>query len=235
MSEPGRKRGRERVYDAQRTRDTILNAAEAVFAEHGFDGTSVQAIAARAGYNKSLLFQYFGDKLGLYAEVLKRADREMGELLARVFAPGLSDETIASNAHRFRGFLRTTFGAFFDYMVDHPHLMRMFNWEQAEGWQTFAKIASQFEADDLARLEALFSKARKAGLLRPDLDVVVMVVLVEQICWSAPAALPVYQLLVAGRTFSSATALTHVREQILDLLVSGVTHDPGDEHSGERR
>jgi len=53
-----------------------------VFAEHGFDGTSVYAIAARASYNKSLLFQYFGNKLGLYAEVLKRADRDMGELLA---------------------------------------------------------------------------------------------------------------------------------------------------------
>jgi TetR/AcrR family transcriptional regulator len=182
-----------------------------------------------------LLFRYFGDKLGLYAEVLKRADREMSELLARMFAPLLEDETLTSDAHRWRRFLATTFGAFFDYMVEHPHVMRMFNWEQAEGWQAFAKIASQFEPEDLARLEALFSRARRAGLLRPDLDVVVMVVLVEQICWSAPTVLPLYQSLLAGRDFSSATALAHVREQTVALLVAGVTHDPGDEHSGERR
>jgi TetR/AcrR family transcriptional regulator len=235
VSEPGRKRGRARVYDAQRTREVILNAAEAVFAEHGFDGTSVDAIAVRAGYNKSLLFQYFGDKLGLYVEVLKRADRDMSTLLARVFAPGLADDTIASNANLWKGFLRTAFGAVFDYMVEHPHLMRMFNWEQAEGWQTFAKIASHFEPTDLAQFEALFSKARSAGLLRPDLDVVVMVVLVAQICWSAPAALPMYQSLLSRRDYSSATALAHLREQIIALLVAWVTPDPCNEHSGESR
>src|SRR5205823_818083 len=107
MSEPKRKRGRERIYDAQRTREAILNAAEAVFAEHGFDGTSVDAIAAEAGYNKSLLFQYFGDKLGLYTQVLKRADREVGELLARLFASGLSAETVAFQAHQFSALLAT--------------------------------------------------------------------------------------------------------------------------------
>ena len=106
---------------------------------------------------------------------------------------------------------------------------------RTESWQTFAKIASHFEPTDLARLEALFSKARLVGLLRPDLDVVVMVVLVEQICWSAPAALPLYQSLLAGRNFSSATALTHVREQVIDLLVAGIMSDPGDENTGGRR
>lgn len=226
MPEPGRKRGRERVYDAQRTREAIVNAAEAVFAEHGFDGTSMDAIAQASGYNKSLLFQYFGDKLGLYTQVLKRADKEMGELMLRVFSPLLEDETLASDASRFKSFLKSTCGAFFDYMVEHPHLMRLFNWEQAEGWQTFTRIASQFEPGDLTRFEALFEKARRAGLLRSDLDTVVIVVLIEQICWSSPAALPLYQSLLAGRNFSSATALTHVREQIIAFLVAGMMGDP---------
>jgi TetR/AcrR family transcriptional regulator len=233
MTEPGSREGR--VRDAHRARKAILDAAEAVFAQHGFDGARIDAIANASGYNNGLLFRYFGNKLGLYTEVLKRADRDMGDLLARVFAPLLSDETITSDAQRWRHFLTTTFGTFFDYMVEHPHVMRIFNWEQAEGWQTFAMIASQFETGDLARLEALFSKASLAGLLRPDLDVVVMVVLVEQICWSSPTALPMYQSLFAGRNFSSATALAHVREQIIAFLVAGVMSDPGDENIGERR
>jgi AcrR family transcriptional regulator len=225
MVEPGSRGGRAR--DANKARRSILDAAEVVFAQHGFDGARIDAIASTSGYNSGLLFRYFGDKLGLYTEVLKRADEEMSELLARVFAPLLVDETIASNAQRFRAFLTTTFGAFFDYMVEHPQVMRMFNWEQAEGWQTFAKIASQFEPADLVRLEALFSRARKAGLLRPDLDVVVMLVLVEQICWSSPTALPLYQSLLAGREFSSATVLAHVREQIIAFLVAGIMSDAG--------
>ncbi len=163
MTESGSRGGRTR--DARRAREAILDAAEAVFAQHGFDGARVKAIAAASGYNSGLLFRYFGDKLGLYAAVLKRADEEMSELLARVFAPGLSDETITSDANRFRGFLRTTFGAIFDYLVEHPQFMRILNWEQAEGVQTFAKMASHFEPTDLVWFEALFSQARTTALV----------------------------------------------------------------------
>lgn len=231
MSESARKRGRERVYDAQRTREAILNAAEALFAEHGFDGTSMDAIAQTSGYNKSLLFQYFGDKLNLYTQVLKRADRDMGELMTRVFSPLLEDEAITSDTSRFRDFLHNTCSSFFDYMADHPHAMRLFNWEQAEGWQTFTHIASQFAPEDLGRFEILFEKARSAGLLRPDLDVVVVVVLIQQICWSSLAALPLYRLLFAGKDISSDAELAHIREQIVAFLVAGMMGDPGQEAS----
>src|SRR5690349_4855689 len=98
-----KKRGRERIYDAERTREAILNAAEAVFAEHGFDGASMDVIARTSGYNKSLLFQYFGDKLGLYSQILKRADRQMAELVAQIFSALLTDETIVFDALQFRG------------------------------------------------------------------------------------------------------------------------------------
>ena len=74
MSESGSKRGRGR--DAEKTREVILDAAEAAFAEHGFAGSRMDAIASVSGYNISLLFQYFGDKLGLYVQVLKRIDRQ---------------------------------------------------------------------------------------------------------------------------------------------------------------
>src|SRR3989442_3390415 len=103
-SGPGR---RGRVHDAEGARRAILNAAEEVFAEHGFDGARIDAIAAKAGYNKSLLFQYFGDKIGLYAMVANRARRDIRELEARVLAPLLEDESVATDAHRFRNFLET--------------------------------------------------------------------------------------------------------------------------------
>jgi TetR/AcrR family transcriptional regulator len=227
MVEPARKRGRVRVYDAQKSREAMLNAAETLFAENGFHGTSMDTIASRSGYNKSLLFQYFGDKLSLYAAVLKRADSEMGALLSRMFAPLLLDGAIASDADRFRSFLASTFGAVFDYMVDHPQLTRILNWEQAEGDQTISRIAAHFEPDDLLRFETLFAEARRAGLVRTDLDVVVMVPLVAQICWSIPAALPVYQIMLRDRDFSASTALAHLRAQVISLLIAWVSPDPG--------
>jgi AcrR family transcriptional regulator len=207
------------------TREAILKAAEATFAEHGFDGARVDTIAEVSGYNKTLIFRYFGDKLGLYAEVLRRADQEMSELQAQMFAPLLEDETIATDAHRFRAFLSTTFGAFFDYMVEHPHFTRIINWEQAEGWQTFGRIASQFETYDLARLEELFSSAQKAGLLRADLDALVVIFLIMQICWSSPPALPLYQPFLVRRGYSPSTSLPYLREQIIAFLVAGVMNN----------
>ena len=132
MDGPERRRGR--VHNAEGAREAILNAAEEVFAEHGFDGARVDAIAETAGYNKSLLFQYFGDKLGLYEAVTRRADREITELEMRMLAPFLEDETIASDAHRFKTFLETMIRGIFDYLLDHPRLTRIILWEQAEGW-----------------------------------------------------------------------------------------------------
>src|SRR5215469_7598351 len=123
MSDPEPRRGR--WHDAKGTREAILNAAEAVFAEHGFDGARYDAIAQAAGYNKSLIGQYFGDKLGLYAEVVKRIDRDITELGMRVLAPLLENETLVSDAGRFRTFLETTIGLLFDYQLGHPHFMRI--------------------------------------------------------------------------------------------------------------
>ncbi len=219
MSEPKRRRG-------EKTREAILNAAEAVFAEHGFDGARIDNIAEVSGYNKTLIFRYFGDKLGLYSEVLRRIDRQASELLAQLIRPLLEDETIVSDVHRFRAFLKTAIGAFFDYMVEHPRVMRMTIWEHAEGWQTYAKIASLFEIDGFEQLEALFARAQRAGLLRTDFDPFVLFLLAEQICWSYPTSLPFYQMVLPERDFSSAAALARAREHIVAFIVAGMTVDP---------
>ncbi len=223
MSEPGSRRGR--AHDAEGAREAILNAAEEVFAEHGFDGARIDAIAKVAGYNKSLLFQYFGDKLGLYAEVLKRADKELTGLQARLLPSLLEDETIVSDAYKFKALLEAIVTAVFDYMVEHPRLTRMMLWEQAEGWQTYAKIASQFSTEDVEQFEILFSKARRAGLLRSGFIPVIQLTTVMQLCLSYIAFLPLYQTLLPDEEVSSATALAGAREYIAAFVIHGMMVD----------
>src|SRR5947207_11704969 len=188
MDGPERRRGR--VHNAEGAREAILNAAETVFAEHGFDGARVDAIAETAGYNKSLLFQYFDDKLGLYEAVTRRADKEITEFEMRVLVPMLKGETIATDAHKFRAFLETIIGALFDYLRDHPRLTRIVVWEQAEGWQTYAKFLSQSATEDVEQLRILLHKARGARLLRADGDPVVQLTIAEQMCWSYLTSIP---------------------------------------------
>jgi TetR/AcrR family transcriptional regulator len=226
MSESGSSR-RGRVHNAEEARETILSAAEKVFTKHGFDGARIDAIAAESGYNKSLIFQYFGDKLGLYVEVARRADQEMSVLQARLLAPFFEDETVASDAGKFKALLETLIGGLFDYLVMHPHLVRILLWEQAEGWQTYMKILSQFNTEDMDQFEALFRTARKAGLLRSDYSPMVQLTSALQLCFSYLAWTPIYQILLPDQDHSSAAALPRVREYLINFIVAGMMVDPG--------
>ena len=54
------------------TQDRIVGAAVRLFAERGYDRTSVDAIAKAAGLSSSAVFWHFGDKATLFAEVCRR-------------------------------------------------------------------------------------------------------------------------------------------------------------------
>ena len=64
-------------------REQLLDIGRALFAAKGFDGTSVEEIADKAGVSKPVVYEHFGGKEGLYAVVV---DREMSTLLDRITA-----------------------------------------------------------------------------------------------------------------------------------------------------
>jgi TetR/AcrR family transcriptional regulator len=64
--------GSRRPRDPERTRKQILTAAEREFSAKGFAGARVDAIARRARVNKRMLYHYFGNKEGLFREILLR-------------------------------------------------------------------------------------------------------------------------------------------------------------------
>ena len=63
----------------ERTAARILDAAEAVFAERGFEAASLREIARRAGLQQPGLYNHFASKRELYAAVLDRALTPMAE------------------------------------------------------------------------------------------------------------------------------------------------------------
>jgi AcrR family transcriptional regulator len=68
-------RSRRRIpgqRDAAATREALLAAATELFAELGFAGATVGAIALRAHVNKAMISYYFDGKRGLYTAILKR-------------------------------------------------------------------------------------------------------------------------------------------------------------------
>jgi AcrR family transcriptional regulator len=58
-----------RPRKSQLAMDRILDAARGIFAEQGYEGTTIRAIAAAASINPAMVIRYFGSKEGLFAAV----------------------------------------------------------------------------------------------------------------------------------------------------------------------
>jgi len=68
---------RRRMTGRER-REQLLDVGRKLFAERGFEGTSIEEIASQAGVSKPVVYEHFGGKEGLYAVVV---DREVDRLL----------------------------------------------------------------------------------------------------------------------------------------------------------
>ena len=102
-----------RKYDAAATKDALLVAARRVFAERGFDRTTVRDIATLAGVNQALLFRYFGSKEKLFQAVMNHAGREQlaathpERLLEAALRSMLSPDNAEVSTHSLLAFVRS--------------------------------------------------------------------------------------------------------------------------------
>ena len=222
MDEPGSRRSK--VRNAEGARDAILDAAEQVFAEHGFDGARIDAIAAAAGYNKSLIFQYFDDKLGLYGEVIRRADEQTRSMQDQALEA--LHEDAALDPHQLRELLSGYVGWYFDYLVEHPRIARIYLWEMAEGWQTFAKIMSQRDFDDVDQFMPVLERLQAIGLLRSDVDGILQLPTALFAAIVYLAILPLYQMLIPSVDYSSPAAMQRGRKFVIEFVTRGLLVDP---------
>ncbi|MFI7447228.1 TetR/AcrR family transcriptional regulator [Nonomuraea sp. NPDC049714] len=113
-----RSRPAQERADAARNREKVLTAAAALFAAHGVDGVSMDAVAAAAGVGKGTLFRRFGDKSGLAVALLDERERDLQERILSgppPLGPG------APAPERLIAFVE----AYLDYLFDHLHLVRM--------------------------------------------------------------------------------------------------------------
>lgn len=128
---PKRARGRPlKEAGGEQMRERILDAAEELFAEHGFDGVTVRQVTRRASVDVALAHYYFGTKRGLFDSVfLRRAavinDARLKSIDEYQVNPGPGGATI-------EGFIR----AFLDPIID-----RCLNDEP--GWKNYMAIVAQ--------------------------------------------------------------------------------------------
>jgi TetR/AcrR family transcriptional regulator len=215
MPEPKSRRTR----DSEAARSAILAAAEDHFARYGYSGARVDAIAEDSGYNKSLIFHYFGDKLGLYRAVVGcvKGDQEnqLSALLQRFVA---EDAPLTYDA--VRDFITLATGFWFDRVDTNPRLRRILLWEAAEEWQTFAMSPSLVGITAMIRaIEHFLQLAQAAGYIRPDIDPITLITNVPLWAMIECASPARHAMFFPDRDFTSPAARAHAREQFVRMVL----------------
>ena len=109
LSRPARKRNPEE------SRRRILDAAERAFSLRGFAGARLRDIAQEAGVHHALVHHYYGDKRGLFQEVVKRG-------LGRISNAGLAT---LEGATTLETTPRAFVGTLFDFCANNQNLLRI--------------------------------------------------------------------------------------------------------------
>ncbi len=132
-------------------REQLLVISRELFAERGFEGTSVEEIAARAGVSKPVIYEHFGGKEGAYAVVVDREVRTLHDSIrSALTTPGAGSRELLE-----RGAL-----ALLTYIDHSPDGFRILNRDsslQGPGG-SFASILSDIAAQVEDILAAEFSR-----------------------------------------------------------------------------
>jgi TetR/AcrR family transcriptional regulator len=145
-----------RTRDAERTAAAIYEAAAAEFAEHGYEGARVDVIAARSGVNKRMIYIYYGDKKGLYLEILRRKVLAMHEVFTADWGSG---QTPADNLV-----------SYFQGTAAERELLRFVQWEALEVEPDEPVVAEDERVSMFEEKVDAIRKAQKLGGIDADID-----------------------------------------------------------------
>jgi AcrR family transcriptional regulator len=201
----------EKERNAARSRSAILDAAERLFAERGYEATSLHDVGATAGVSRGTPGYFFGSKPDLYRAVLDRAFAEVREAVrtgrARALASNQSPETILAGA----------VSDYFDFLAARPNFIRLIEREALSGTR-------QLEgADHLsAGHEALAAISAELGLDDAESDDVAQLLLsIIALCWfpliHAGTVAPAVGVEIAG-----TDDLERRKRHVVSLVLHGV-------------
>jgi len=186
--------------DPEGTPARILDAAESVFAEHGFAGTSTREIARRAGVPFGALHYHWGSKKELWEAVFQRVTDRARETLLATFRPGGSLGELIDNL----------VDAFFDFFVAHRDITRL-----------CFRTALEPRDPHLATVHAMFRDLEQLGLgihaaLVPgsEHDVRVTLFIVANSFVAAIADEPSQESFLGGSVFRPGPARERLRAEL---------------------
>jgi AcrR family transcriptional regulator len=127
-------------------REQLLDIGCTIFADKGFEGTSVEEIASRAGVSKPVVYEHFGGKEGLYAVVVDREMRRLLDMVTSALTAGHPRELLEQAAFALLDYIETYTDGFRILVRDSP---------VAQSTGTFASLISDIatQVEDILGLE----------------------------------------------------------------------------------
>ena len=205
------------MADPTSSQDSILDAAEQLFARQGFTATTVKQIGKEAAVNPALLYYYYDSKETLYRAMLQRI---LGQLLAR----GVDAiERACSHADRIRAFVR----AQARLLGEHPHFPQLLVRELVDHQAAHAEQAiTNTAAGAFRRLCEVIEAGQRDGAFRKSLDPrFTAISIIAQVAYFAIAR-PAVGLLLGHGTSGPPRAVSdefyvHAEEFALAALMEG--------------
>lgn len=143
---PSSRRARRVRMTGKERREQLLAIGRTLFADKGFEGTSVEEIAARAGVSKPVVYEHFGGKEGLYAVVVDREMRQLLDMVTSALTAGHPRELLEQAAFALLDYIETSTDGFRILVRDSP---------VAQSTGTFASLISDIatQVEDILGLE----------------------------------------------------------------------------------
>jgi AcrR family transcriptional regulator len=209
-----------RRRNPERTKQSILAAATAEFCRHGFNGARVNAISSRSNTNIRLLYQYFGDKVGLYLAVLEHVYAEIRAAEQRL---QLDEVDPAEGMRRLVDFTFSFFGSHHEYvsLINNENMLR------AQHIKKSAKIKS-LTLPLVTAIKSLLARGEKSGIFRKGVDPVQLYVsIVAQSYFHVSNRFTLSAMFDMDLTDESwlAERRRHAQELILTWLTADPEHD----------
>lgn len=154
-----------RKVEAERTRETILDAAEAQFLARGVSQTTLAHIAKAAGVTRGAIYWHFEDKSAVFDALLERVRIPLDEIV---------DDSVQRLGHLPSACLRDIADSALGAICHHLPLQRaativLHRCEKLEDDHPRICMITQLSEHAEEQVEKLFEQARQDGCLRADL------------------------------------------------------------------